>query len=57
MPKYQGRGGAVFEINPPAEGNPARKYFTEQLAAGDLVLVDEPAKPKAAKPAADDAKE
>lgn len=54
MPTYRGKGGAEFEITPPAEGSEARERFDAQLDSGDLVLVEAP--PTAAKPAAKPAK-
>lgn len=46
MPKFRGSGGAVFDIDPPAEGTQAREHFDGKLASGALVLVEERA-PKA----------
>ncbi len=54
MALYKGKGGAVFEIEPPPEGSTRRENFDAQLEAGDLVPVEETAKPKpAAKPKPD----
>lgn len=52
MPLFQGKGGAVFDIDVPAEGTNLRENFDAKIESGDLVRVgeDEPAKP--AKPAA-----
>lgn len=55
MALYKGQGGAVFDITPPNEGTNQRERFDAQLANGDLVPVEPPAKPAvkaAAKPAA-----
>jgi len=44
MPDYRGSGGAVWTITPPEPGTARRRQFDEQLASGDLVLIEpEPA--------------
>ncbi len=58
MALYKGQGGAVFEIEPPTNGQ-RKERFDEQLANGDLVPV-EPApapKPAVSKPAPKPAQE
>lgn len=52
MATYLGSGGASFEITPPAEGTNQREAFDARVAAGDLVLIEEPKKAPAAKKAA-----
>ena len=58
MALYKGQGGAVFDIEPPEDGQ-RKERFDAQLANGDLVLVEPPSVPKPAvsKPAAKPAQE
>lgn len=44
MPRYQGQGGAVFEIDPPTAGTQSRERFDAQIESGELQEVAEPAK-------------
>jgi hypothetical protein len=44
MPKFRGVGGAIFDIDIPKEGSYRRELHDAQVACGDLVPVDEPAK-------------
>lgn len=53
MGTYQGKGGAVWEITPPPEGDPKREYFDAQIASGDLVEVKSEVKKPALKVKAD----
>jgi hypothetical protein len=41
---FQGRGGVTWEITVPAEGTHRRELHDAQVASGDLVPVDAPAK-------------
>lgn len=48
MPLYRGSGGAVWDITPPEPGTARRRQFDEQLASGELVLVEAEPEPEAA---------
>ena len=58
MAKYKFvASGNVYDVDLDASGPKQREYYEFRIAAGEMVLVDEPKKPAAKKaaPSADDA--
>ena len=54
MPPFKGAGGAVFEIDVPAEGTCARELHDAKIASGDLVAVEPARKAAKAAPVSED---
>lgn len=44
----RGKAGAVFTLRVPAEGSYSREMFDEQIAKGDLEIINEHKAPKTA---------
>lgn len=51
MALFRGSGGAVFDIEIPAEGTRERERHDHQVASGDLVPAGTETKPATVKPA------
>ena len=54
MAKFQGSGGAIFAMDPPEPGTPARELFDAKVASGALSPVVEPKQVNKPAPVVDD---